>query len=666
MSIHRRLTLLILLVIIGAVVYTFGIGWFQVQTIARIHKERNHAQFYATAQMVALHSEPLIAYVTDYTIWDDMARFSQTCNADWATTNLAATRAIFHADAVWVFRSDGHLCYASNPTIELSPVTLGLGAQPPTVGRLIHTFLATDTLVWDVAAATIHPTSDPNRTTRPQGWFIVARRLDPPALSEIGSLLNSQVSLRLGEVVDLAAADQMSDTLQTLYPLLDHRGVPVATLIVIKPHPLIREIKHTTSEVLVLTALANLLIFVLLSLGLSRWVAAPLRVLTYSVQHEQPAVLNGLIRERGEFGKLAGLVQDFFAQHTLLTQEVDARQQAEATLRSFFDNTGLMMGIVELLADDILHIADNATTAAFFGTTVAAMRGQRASLLGAPPEAIQRWLRAYRESDRLQQPVQFEYAHTTASTCVWLSATVCCIGPSASGQMHYSYVVIDITERQAIESQLRASQQQLKALNTRLREVAQTDGLTGLRNRATFDERLNEELAHTVDSGTPMSLLLIDIDHFKRYNDTYGHVAGDEVLRMIARIFQEHARQSDTAARYGGEEFAIILSNTREQGAMLAAERIRQHVEQMSWPEQDITISIGVATCHQPVIAQHLVALADCALYRAKKQGRNQVVHAGQCTPAPGNPDADRPDAESLQCCLQSILPGYGAEIDHE
>lgn len=328
-------------------------------------------------------------------------------------------------------------------------------------------------------------------------------------------------------------------------------------------------------------------------------------------------------------GSFAGSVAVITDLTERLAQE-EALRTAEQTLRSFFDSAGVMMGIVELGDEDVLHVADNALAAAFFGATVEAIRGQWASVLGATPQTIQRWLRAYHESDRTGLPVQFDYAHETPEGHRWLAVTVCRIGPASSGRVRCSYVALDVTERKVVEHELRRSQQQLETANAQLSELARTDGLTGLRNRGAFDEQLVEAVIRARAFGVPLSLLLIDIDHFKSYNDSFGHVAGDGVLRAVGRIFQEQARQSDLVARYGGEEFAVILPNTDEAESLLVAERIRRSVGRVAWPEREITVSVGVATFRAPLAARELVELADGALYHAKEQGRNRVAHASQ------------------------------------
>ncbi|HEY7985434.1 MAG TPA: diguanylate cyclase [Methylophilaceae bacterium] len=165
--------------------------------------------------------------------------------------------------------------------------------------------------------------------------------------------------------------------------------------------------------------------------------------------------------------------------------------------------------------------------------------------------------------------------------------------------------------------------------------LAKTDGLTRLANRRHFDEVLDKEIARLQRSGEPLSLLILDVDHFKAFNDTYGHIAGDECLKQIADIFQRHLnRTTDLAARYGGEEFAGVMPETGHAGTILLAEQIRVDVAALKIPHsksptaQHVTISLGVATlnCAELESSNHAISLTDKLLYRAKSEGRNRVV----------------------------------------
>lgn len=185
----------------------------------------------------------------------------------------------------------------------------------------------------------------------------------------------------------------------------------------------------------------------------------------------------------------------------------------------------------------------------------------------------------------------------------------------------------DITERKQAEQALKESKRALEALSS-------TDGLTGIANRRRFDEALSLEYARHTRSGAELSLIMLDIDHFKTFNDTYGHIAGDDCLRQIGRVMADCAsRSADLAARYGGEEFACILPETDHVGAVIIAERIRRAIQTLAIPHKAsetadcITASLGVVTMHCQTEGSfiNLIAQADELLYRAKSRGRNRV-----------------------------------------
>lgn len=172
-----------------------------------------------------------------------------------------------------------------------------------------------------------------------------------------------------------------------------------------------------------------------------------------------------------------------------------------------------------------------------------------------------------------------------------------------------------------------------KKAQTALEELSITDELTGLHNRRFFNENLHTEWSRGIRSQEPLSFILLDIDYFKQYNDTYGHTPGDECLKSVSQVLQHSLlRSSDMATRYGGEEFGLLLPNTTLDGAFQIASRIRSAIERMNIPHNTnkvathITLSDGIA-CLTPtseVNPSELVALADEALYKAKEQGRNR------------------------------------------
>lgn len=175
---------------------------------------------------------------------------------------------------------------------------------------------------------------------------------------------------------------------------------------------------------------------------------------------------------------------------------------------------------------------------------------------------------------------------------------------------------------------------QLDQTQQRLRELADHDGLTGLLSHRMHYQRLEEEIARSGRTGKPISLLLLDLDHFKRINDRYGHLAGDLVLKTISDLVLRASREMDVVSRYGGEEITVILPETDAEAALLAAERLRKIIETHAFSFDgsqniQITVSIGVATSSEHLAsATELTAGADRAMYLAKAQGRNRVAHA--------------------------------------
>lgn len=160
-----------------------------------------------------------------------------------------------------------------------------------------------------------------------------------------------------------------------------------------------------------------------------------------------------------------------------------------------------------------------------------------------------------------------------------------------------------------------------------LRHVSITDALTGVFNRRHLDERLAAEFARASRYGTPVSVLLFDVDHFKRFNDTYGHDQGDRVLQAMGRAMHASMRQYDIPCRYGGEEFVVILPEADEQGAISVGERLRQRIEAMTVDGLKVTISLGAASYPKLAVSgpEALLEAADAALYRAKEGGRNRL-----------------------------------------
>lgn len=193
-----------------------------------------------------------------------------------------------------------------------------------------------------------------------------------------------------------------------------------------------------------------------------------------------------------------------------------------------------------------------------------------------------------------------------------------------------------IVERQTrLQTQFLESSQQLAEMRVNLdtaRREAMTDGLTGISNRKAFDQVLTDNMREAERDGQPLSLMMVDIDHFKIFNDTHGHLVGDHVLRLVAKALTECIKGRDTAARYGGEEFAIILPRTVLTNALTVAEQIRTTVGGRQIVNRarnasygNVTLSIGVSQYRTGESLADLVRRADAALYAAKHAGRNRV-----------------------------------------
>jgi len=185
-----------------------------------------------------------------------------------------------------------------------------------------------------------------------------------------------------------------------------------------------------------------------------------------------------------------------------------------------------------------------------------------------------------------------------------------------------------------LEAKIAERTHELAEANSRLAQLAVTDGLTGLYNHRHFHERLSLEVERSQRNGLPLALLMIDVDHFKAFNDRHGHPAGDELLRQLARIMSDGRRANDFVARYGGEEFAIVLVDTSKLTAAQVAERLRDRVAQSPFVvpgkgRESMHISVGVAAFPDDAgDPEALVRSADDALYEAKRGGRNCVVLA--------------------------------------
>lgn len=222
-----------------------------------------------------------------------------------------------------------------------------------------------------------------------------------------------------------------------------------------------------------------------------------------------------------------------------------------------------------------------------------------------------------------------EWRETTWIQTLWI--VLLCVITALAG----SLVIRSVRQRVKVELDLGKTRDELTKANERLAKLASYDGLTGLANRRAFDETLARDFAESCRSGQPLGLIMIDVDHFKQYNDLHGHPEGDRCLQQVAQAIQSAARRPlDFVARYGGEEIVMVLPNTDAAGAAVVAEMARAAVDALqiphsTQPKRGVSVSVGVAvrTLNNTVQSlSDLVQHADEALYQAKAAGRNQVV----------------------------------------
>jgi two-component system, cell cycle response regulator len=219
---------------------------------------------------------------------------------------------------------------------------------------------------------------------------------------------------------------------------------------------------------------------------------------------------------------------------------------------------------------------------------------------------------------------------TTSDKIVGLRAGADDYIPEPCDEDELSAVIIARLRTKSEWDDLKQTTRQLREMLTRVETLANVDSLTGLFNRRRFEAVIDKEFKRSMRYNVPLSCLMLDIDHFKKVNDTFGHTVGDGVLLETVKIIQNNIRDVDTVARWGGEEFIIMSPNTTKNNALIVADRIRKSMAGQSFPnagDKKITISIGIADIPDPAIhtKEQLINAADQALYDAKKGGRNRV-----------------------------------------
>lgn len=227
-----------------------------------------------------------------------------------------------------------------------------------------------------------------------------------------------------------------------------------------------------------------------------------------------------------------------------------------------------------------------------------------------------------------QRPYIFKFRNyrpiTGSADYMYQNSTIFPITDVRGVVTHLCMIIYDVTD-------VAVSRLELESMNGQLKQLSKTDFLTELNNRGHWEDALMHEFKRLKRSGHRSSLLMCDIDHFKRVNDTFGHAAGDAVIKAVAQAVKKNLRETDVAGRYGGEEFAVLLVDTTEDQAMYFAERLRKTVENLAieYNQQilKVTVSVGIAEYHSDMLEhRQWLEAADKALYTSKANGRNQVT----------------------------------------
>ncbi|HWV16670.1 MAG TPA: diguanylate cyclase [Cellvibrio sp.] len=313
------------------------------------------------------------------------------------------------------------------------------------------------------------------------------------------------------------------------------------------------------------------------------------------------------------------------------------------TSNNFFDDVHWLMDILQNI-DVGLVVMDKDYKVAMWNSFMQNHSGKapedvlNRSLFSIFPELSESWFKHKAKSVFVlqnatfttweQRPYLFRFPHyrpiTGTAEHMYQNSTIIPLPDTKGLVEHICLILYDVTDT-AIN---KIAQQQA---NTQLQNLSRTDYLTGLYNRGYWEQRLQQEFKRFARYDQPCSLIMLDIDHFKKVNDQYGHTLGDDVIRRVSQIIKEEARDLDIAGRYGGEEFAIILTHTDAQGAAVFGERLRTRVEQAevyySGTQVKFTISLGIAQISAQLSDQRTwIEKADQALYQSKSSGRNKVT----------------------------------------
>jgi diguanylate cyclase (GGDEF)-like protein len=574
-----RFLWLLLGVMLGLMAPLLGVGYLFLQHSLEMHQQLVQRQR-LEAVVCALERElaALLRQVQDYTVWDDAYAAVQRRDAAWVHRNITAwLPQQFHYDFAIVVDAQGAVVgQAGREWAWLRQTELFQRARRGVGSAGLHRRGET---IYLIAAA---PFVDDAWSRPPAGALVVGRALDATLLQRISQSAGHMGAVQLEAVVAFSDADRQLTLRKMLGQSVQEDSDP---LLQVPPA--------------------------------SRGNQAPARLLSRSggsqAPERFPSRSGGNLKEGGDtLPSIAYLLHDSTGQPIAwLTVEPPRAEQA-----------WLLNALC--LAKQYLFVFGGALALIASLTMVLLLQ----SHLRRFSVAIQR-LASGDWGARIAYPARDEFGYLARAFNQMAQQLQQAF---EAQEQQREELLAQNEELERMHAQLQQAHQELATLNAELLEAnralaqaAVTDGLTGLKNHRAFQEALHSAAQMAERLQQPLSLVMFDIDHFKQFNDTFGHPAGDELLRQVAQVLRESARAYDVAARYGGEEFALLLPNTALEQAVQVAERLRQQIRAIENPHAPVSASFGVATYRRGTPPATLVYEADAALYRAKRSGRDQV-----------------------------------------
>lgn len=372
-------------------------------------------------------------------------------------------------------------------------------------------------------------------------------------------------------------------------------------------------------------------IFVLMKAWVNKPVLNMIKVLSaFNHGHQERRIA---VKRNNEITKVSKAINRVL--DTVVKNEKTLKEK-EARFRAIFDNT--IDAIMNIDKQGIIHSVNPATTK-MLGYEADELTGKNISVLTPEPHRSQhdQFIKNYLEQGKGNIIGKTRELNALTKHGLQIPIALTVTEMSINGEVFFSGIIRDISEQIQLRESMFKRNNDLLTSNLELKKISKTDPLTGIANRGHFDEALMLEYRRAIRQGLCLSLILLDVDYFKLYNDYYGHTQGDECLQSISKAMKLHFQTAGgLAARYGGEEFGVILPNMDNKRAFTIAEQIRQKIWHLNIPHEKskiadrITISVGVTTLEleskNMITIDELVNSADKALYQAKSIGRNQVV----------------------------------------